>query len=53
MTYNDGIMAFINALRDSHNPEGRRMAAKGLQNLTEKDNKLRLRVLSELSEEIR
>jgi hypothetical protein len=51
--YNDGIGAFLEALRNEHNIAGRRIAAKALALLVEKDEKLRIRIISELSEEVK
>lgn len=51
--YNDGIGCFLEALRNEHNLAGRRIAAKALASLVEKDEKLRVRIISELSEEVK
>ena len=44
---------FLEALKNENNIAGRRIAAKALANLTLKDEKLRIWIISELSEEVR
>lgn len=51
--YNEGISMFLDALKNENNIAGRRIAAKALANLTLKDEKLRIWIISELSEEVR
>lgn len=51
--YNEGISMFLHALKDENNIAGRRISAKALANLTLKDEKLRIRIIADLSEEVR
>ena len=51
--YNEGISVFLDALRNENNIAGWWISAKALANLTLKDEKLWIRIISELSEEVR
>lgn len=48
-----GLKVFLDALRNSLNTEGQRIAALGLSNLTAGKRELRLTVISEISDEIK
>ena len=51
--YNDGLGCFLEALRNEYNLAGRRISAKALAGLVEGDEKLRVRIISTLSEEVK
>lgn len=53
ITDHKGLRVFLDALRNSQNVEGQRIAAKGLVNLTAGKREARLTVVSEISDEIK
>jgi hypothetical protein len=51
--YNEGLKLFVDKVRDLSNMTGRRIAAEALENVADKDEFLRARIMGEIRDELK